>query len=210
MNNPDFYVKYTNKGSLNPELTEKYKSIIEKHISLEGKNVLDIGCGDGRLAMYLSEFVSNWNGIDISPDVIKVARENIKSLNLEDKVAFEIGSFLDIPFDKKFDIIISSNSLHFEDDKSGAFENINRFLNDEGYVIFFEPTPSAKGWRSNKLNEDSEEFDKNTFRRKVERLNKSYNAIKSQDLFELVDEYMPSSISNNEGRQYFAILRKVK
>lgn len=210
MNNPDFYVKYTNKGKLNSTLTEKYKSLIEKHVSLEGKSVLDIGCGDGRLAIYLSEFVNNWNGIDISPDAINIARENIENLNLEDKVAFELGSFLDIPFNKKFDIILSSNSLHFEDNKSEAFENISKFLNDEGYVIFFEPTPSANGWRSNKLNEDSEEFDENVFRKKVERLNKSYNAIKDQDLFELVDEYMPSSISNNEGKQYFAILRKVK
>ena len=210
MNNPDFYVKYTSKGNLTPALTEKYKSIIEKHVSLDGKNILDIGCGDGRLAIYLSEFANSWNGIDINPYAIKVARENIENLSLEDKVTFESGSFLDIPFDKKFDIIISSNSLHFEDNKSEAFENMDRFLNDEGYVIFFEPTPSANGWRSNELNEDSKEFDESVFRRKVERLNKSYNAIRTQDLFELVDEYMPSSVSNNEGKQYHAILRKVK
>ena len=211
MNNPKhFYVDYTDKTTIDPELTKKYKSIIEKYISLENKDILDIGCGTGRLAIHLSKFVNHWYGIDPDPESIKLAKENIKNLNIDDRVTFKVGKFADIPFDQEFDIAISSNSLHFEENKEDAFENVYNSLKSDGYFIIFEPTPTPHGWFSDKLNEDSPDFNSTFFEKKVEALNKSYAAIKSQDLFEIVYEVMPKTNKNFQGNQYHAILRKVK
>ena len=211
MNNPKhFYVDYTDKTAVNPKLTEKYKSIIEKYISLENKDILDIGCGTGRLAIHLSKFVNHWYGIDPDPESIKLAKENIKNLNIDDRVTFKVGKFADIPFDQEFDIIISSNSLHFEENKEDAFENVYNSLKSDGYFIIFVPTPTPQGWFSDKLNKDSSNFNSTFFERKVEALTNSYTAIKSQDLFKIMDEVMPKTNGNFQGNQYYAILRKVK
>ena len=211
MNNPEhFYVDYTTERAINPGITEKYKSIIEKYISLENKDILDIGCGTGRLAIHLNEFVNHWYGIDSDPKSIKLAKKNIKRLNLEDRVTFNVGAYEDIPFDQKFDIAISSNSLHFVKNKEDAFENVYNSLKSRGYFIIFEPIPIPHGWNSDKLNKDSPNFNSTFFERKVENLNKSYTAIKSQNLFEIVDEFMPKTNKNLQGNQYYAILRKVE
>ena len=210
MNNPEFYVDYTTSVKVNPLITEKYKSIIEKYISLKNKKVLDIGCGTGRLAIHIGKFVNHWYGIDIAPESIEIARKNIKNLKLEDKVEFKIGSFTEIPFDDKFDIIISSNSLHFESNKYYAFENVYNSLKNNSYFIIFEPTPTPHGWFSDKLNKKSPNFNLTFFNKKVEALNKSYAAIKSQNLFEIVDKFMPKTNGTFQGNQYYAILRKVE
>lgn len=210
MNSPEFYVDYTKTVKVNPKLTEKYKSIIEKYTILKNKEVLDIGCGTGRLAIHLGKLVKHWSGIDISSESVDTARKNIKELGLEDKIDFEIGSFKEIPFNKKFDIVISSNSLHFEPDKNDAFESVYTSLKSGGYFIIFEPTPTPHGWFSNKLNKDSPNFNSKLFEKKVKALTSSYDAIKSQELFKLEDEVMPKTNGNFQGNQYYAILRKVK
>ena len=210
MNSPEFYVDYTKTVEVNPRLTEKYKSIIEKYTALKNKDVLDIGCGTGRLAIHLGKLVKHWSGIDISSESVDTARKNIKKLGLEDKIDFEIGSFKEIPFTNKFDIVISSNSLHFEPDKNDAFESIYASLKSDGYFIIFEPTPTPNGWSSNKLNEDSPNFNSELFEKKVKALTRSYDAIKSQRLFKIEDEFMPKPNGNFQGNQYYALLRKVE
>jgi ubiquinone/menaquinone biosynthesis C-methylase UbiE len=204
------YVSYTNNLAVDKEITNGYKSIIEEHILLENSNVLDIGCGTGRLAAHLSDSVNHWCGLDIDSDSIELAKINMKKLKLEDSVTFKVGSFLNIPFDQKFDIAISSNSLHFEENKDGAFENVYNSLNSGGYFIVFEPTPIPSGWFSDKLNKSSPNFNQEFFDRKVSKLNKSYSAVRNQNLFEIIQEVMPNLTTNIEGNQYRAILRKVE
>jgi len=204
------YVSYTNNLTVNKDVTNGYKSIIEEHTLLENSNVLDIGCGTGRLAAHLSKSVNHWCGIDIDSESVNHAKLNMKKLELEDRVTFKIGSFLDIPFNQKFDIAISSNSLHFEENKDVAFDNVYNSLKSGGYFIIFEPTPSASGWAIDELNRNSKNFNEEIFNTKVVELNKSYTAIRNQDLFEIIKEVMPNSTTNVEGGQYHAILRKVK
>ena len=66
-----------------------------------------------------------------------------------------------------------------------------------------------------KVQKENKEFcglyqEHTSLKKKVEALNKSYAAIKSQDLFEIVYEVMPKTNKNFQGNQYHAILRKVK
>jgi len=63
---------------------ERYKDInLIKHLidffiqNLKGKKVLDIGCGPGRDAEYLSKYGLNVKGIDLTPSFIQMASKNV-------------------------------------------------------------------------------------------------------------------------------------
>jgi arsenite methyltransferase len=85
-------------------------------------NVLDVGCGKGTSALYLAEhYGCSVLGVDISPDSIDEARRLASRRGLEDKVRFEVGDALRLPFpDDQFDATISQALLVLVKDKLQA------------------------------------------------------------------------------------------
>lgn len=71
----------------------------------DGQDVLDLGCGNGRLIELLGEKHINYTGVDISSNLIYEAkkREYNKNINVEFKVNDILN--IDIP-EKKYDLII--------------------------------------------------------------------------------------------------------
>ena len=61
--------------SYDPE--EKELSVIQKHVSLIGKRVLDIGCGTGRFLLRILPFVKEVIGIDSDHNSISVLKEKL-------------------------------------------------------------------------------------------------------------------------------------
>lgn len=86
----------------------------EEKYKVEGRNILDLGCGTGRNSNYLAEKGNSLIGIEISKTALDIARARVKDLNIEvDYRLGDIGSRYDIP-DEHIDIILdvtSSNSL---------------------------------------------------------------------------------------------------
>ena len=79
MSESKLYVDYTDTVKVDPKRTNRYKSIIEKYRPLSNTDILDIGCGTGRLAVHLGELVNHWYGIDINPEAIETAKKILKS-----------------------------------------------------------------------------------------------------------------------------------
>jgi ubiquinone/menaquinone biosynthesis C-methylase UbiE len=80
-------------------LLEKFRLINQK------TRVLDIGCGVGRVEYVLVKKVESVVGIDISPSMIKLAKENIKSKNA--KFLIGNGKNLNGLIDNSFDLVFS-------------------------------------------------------------------------------------------------------
>lgn len=105
-------------------------------IDLDGKKVLDVGCGRGR---WLSFFEKNYGaiatGIDLSEDAIKVcASKGLRAYK---------GSIIQMPFrDDHFDYISSITVLlHLPCDlKEKAVSEIARVLKQGGKIILIEST----------------------------------------------------------------------
>ena len=78
----------------------------------EGMDVLDVACGTGVLfSYYLKRNVASVTGIDISPEMAKIAAGKFGS---EPKVQVVCGDVEETPFDRKFDRIVVYNALpHF-------------------------------------------------------------------------------------------------
>lgn len=107
----------------------------EAAINLANLNILDLGCGNGKNSLYISEQGDNNNvtGIDISETAIKYAKILNPNGNF---IKGSIGKKMHFT-DKSFDIILditSSNSLN-ESERMIYISECNRLLKKGGYLL---------------------------------------------------------------------------
>jgi SAM-dependent methyltransferase len=107
---------------------KEFGFLFEKYLSSADK-VLDLGCGNGRFYPALRN--ADYLGIDVSSELIKIAKKNYP------EARFEVSSIESIP-DKSFDKIYSLAVLHHIPSRKlrlKFLKEIKRSLKDEGYLI---------------------------------------------------------------------------
>ncbi|MEM1901053.1 MAG: class I SAM-dependent methyltransferase [Candidatus Nezhaarchaeales archaeon] len=78
-----------------------------------GKSVLDVGCGNGRHLVVLAKRASIAVGIDLSRNLIKIAKTRVNKLGLSDRAMLVIADILFMPFRRaSFDNIICIAVIH--------------------------------------------------------------------------------------------------
>lgn len=114
--------------SLGTEASQVTKDFARFLGDVEGKKLLDLGCGTGKNMKYFAERGADVFGIDISPTAISYT-------NGLGKVG-DMGKPLDFP-DNHFDIILdvtSSNALN-DAERAIYIKEIHRVLKPEGYIL---------------------------------------------------------------------------
>ncbi len=97
--------------------------------SLEGKDVLDIGCNEGFFCIdALKKGATRVVGIDQNADVIDKARRR------DNRAEYVNGSWWDIPNDK-FDFIYFLSALHYENNPRGLFDKLLSHLKPGGKLV---------------------------------------------------------------------------
>lgn len=82
------------------------KRLIREKFNMDGKRVLDFGCGMGGMSLwYATNFKCEVHGIDIDAHHIKIANE-LKARHKAQNVNFEVRNVLDKPLDGKYDFIV--------------------------------------------------------------------------------------------------------
>ncbi len=114
-----------------------------------GDQVLDVGCGSGRLTFAAHAWAGaggQATGLDPSPEMIEVARKNAARAGL--KAKFELGVVESLPFpDASFDVVLNRLMLHHlpGDLKQRGLAEMRRVLKPGGLclVVDFEPPKSG-------------------------------------------------------------------
>jgi len=97
-----------------------------------GGSVADLGCGSGRLTAYLHDLGVDAMGIDLSPVMIDLARQEHPELR------FEVGSMtdLDLPDGSLTGALVWSSLIHVPDaDIPDVFGHVRRVLRPGGVVL---------------------------------------------------------------------------
>ncbi len=111
---------------------------------------IDLGCGAGNCAIYLSDRGFDVTGIDFSPAAIKIAQETAKKKGA--KCTFIISDILNNLDEVKgtFDFAYDWEVLHhiFPENRNKYLENVHRILNPKGKYFslsFSEKDPQFGG-----------------------------------------------------------------
>ncbi|MDZ4171260.1 MAG: N-6 DNA methylase, partial [Methanobacteriaceae archaeon] len=116
--------------------------------------ILDPACGSGSFFWRInkrSKIRPSFIGVDIGPDIIKIAEENLDKYDIDYKLIND--DFFEIKDDlgEKFDLIVSQPSFKQlkETQQVGDFEFLNnefaylfsslKLLNNDGYLVFIVP-----------------------------------------------------------------------
>ena len=104
----------------------------------EGESVLDIGCGSGVDTIFAAKMTGSSGkvvGIDIMPEMLQRAKENLKLANF-DNVTYEQESSDKLSFpDENFDVVISNGVFNLVPDKTKALSEVFRVLKPGGRLM---------------------------------------------------------------------------
>lgn len=103
-----------------------------------GDAVLDIGCGSGVDAILAAMMTGSGGkvvGIDVTPEMLQRARENLSLAGLRN-ITFEEMSVEAMSFrDEEFDVVISNGAFNLVPDKSKALSEVFRVLRPGGRLM---------------------------------------------------------------------------
>jgi len=106
----------------------------------QGK-VLDAGTGPGTLAREIARNQPRLQvyGIDLSEDMIQLAREHAKREQLEERVHFEVGNVAHLPYpDHYFDLVVSTISMHHWYELEQPLRDLYRVLRPGGRLWIYD------------------------------------------------------------------------
>jgi trans-aconitate methyltransferase len=113
------------------------KELIPK-LNLKGnENLLDVGCGDGKVTALIATYLPQGKvvGIDSSEEMIALARKNFPQ-DKHDNLSFLRMDARDLTFREQFDIAFSNASLHWIIDQQTVLACTHESLDKKGRLLF--------------------------------------------------------------------------
>jgi ubiquinone/menaquinone biosynthesis C-methylase UbiE len=100
-----------------------------------GMRVIDIGCGTGTAAIAQAPHVAHVRAIDISGEMIRIARERAAAAGVAN-VSFERGALEEIdPAEGPWDAAFALSFLHLAPDRNAALARIAALLAPRGVLV---------------------------------------------------------------------------
>jgi ubiquinone/menaquinone biosynthesis C-methylase UbiE len=108
--------------------------VTQDYLTLD-MEVLEIGCGTGTTALIHAPFVKHITGIDISRNMLEIARAKAESGNVKN-VTFQQSSVdgLEMP-DASYDVIMGHSILHLVENREAVIAKVHRMLKPGGVFV---------------------------------------------------------------------------
>ncbi|MDO6688089.1 MULTISPECIES: GNAT family N-acetyltransferase [unclassified Agarivorans] len=127
---------------------------------VQGKHVLDLGCGSGVYAEYLLTNGASVTAIDNSDEMVLLVKQKLGSqLKVYQQ---DLAKGLPQEQDKQFDVVICPLMLHYLEDLNPLFAAVKRVLKPQGCFVFsthhplidFEASPSGNYFATELITEE--------------------------------------------------------
>nr|VFJ64986.1 MAG: Methyltransferase domain-containing protein [Candidatus Kentron sp. FM]VFJ65675.1 MAG: Methyltransferase domain-containing protein [Candidatus Kentron sp. FM]VFK16477.1 MAG: Methyltransferase domain-containing protein [Candidatus Kentron sp. FM] len=103
------------------------------------EDVLELGCGTGRIALELAGNGARVLGVDSAAAMLEIAKEKLEKKPWKDRVNFQLSDIIRFHSNRRYGrIIIPGNTICFigNDSLEDFIGNLGELLNDEGRVYF--------------------------------------------------------------------------
>jgi SAM-dependent methyltransferase len=131
-------------------------SHIVDHLDLGLRDqVLDVGCGPGWMSEFLARCGYAVTGIDVSEDMVAIARERVAAIGevsagIRPVADFHAVPVLDLPWRSRFEAAVLYDTMHHFDDELETLRVIRGALAPGGRIYIHEgvrPEPGSEGER---------------------------------------------------------------
>lgn len=90
------------------DMYERYRLTIETCDDINGKTILDIGCGGGRYSVeFAKRGAAQVTGIDFAPNMVALARQHARQHGVLDRCRFVVEDFMQMSHAQQFDMCIA-------------------------------------------------------------------------------------------------------
>jgi len=125
---------YAKKSVPNEEVYQLKKDLTREYFTPESR-VFEFGCGTGSTAIAHAPFVKHITATDISPEMLRIAKDKAQSANI-DNVIFEQWDVSTDPIaTSDFDAVLALSILHLVDDLPSVLAKCHNLLKDGGFLI---------------------------------------------------------------------------
>ena len=120
--------------------TEATDFVCDKFDDLAGHKLLDVGCGIGGPARFISNRVGcEVVGVDLTPDFIKTGNLLTDLVSMKNAVTLMEGNATELSFSpSSFDAAYMMHVGMNISDKRGTFKEVNRVLKDRGLFVIYD------------------------------------------------------------------------
>jgi 2-polyprenyl-3-methyl-5-hydroxy-6-metoxy-1,4-benzoquinol methylase len=189
--------------------TEPYLLEILDPIALNGKRVLDVGCGQGVMCNLSARKNASVVGIDMSFSSLRASKQGARELGVTDNVHFVQADAENLPFrSSAFDTVLSIGVLHHTPNIQNGINEIQRIIQVNGQIIIMlYRRGNPKWWMTKSIRTVSKVI--KSVSRKTRMTKGNAVAPKGTALQELLDVPIMNAYSNHESARLFSSFRTI-
>lgn len=189
-------INYSSRINEKANLQENPDNLIQQAIkmlpeNLSNKEILDIGCGEGRWSRLMAERGGAVTGIDASQKMIEMGNKRSEQLSNRIKLLkMNVGNLTDIK--KKFDFAFSCYTFNNISNLKDIFQILNKVLKDNGELLIATKLLDFKN-SNNKIFKNyflpimsADKYTIYTYGNEM----KDYDETSKNNSFELIDSYL--------------------